>query len=167
MALLPILTGENNVILRSVAEPVERFDQELQKLIHDMQETMLSPTTAEHPGIGLAANQVGVLQRVMLVTFGLGEDRQRVVPMINPKILETSPKLTPQEEGCLSLPHAFGVVQRPLWVRAAWYSSAGERSEKKLKDWESRIFLHELDHLDGRLFIDHLSKKEREKLSRS
>jgi len=155
--ILDIVTGQSEVVLRAKAQPVEHFDADLQKFVDDMVETMLSPGQGDDvKGIGLAANQVGVLQRVMIVTFNVNtKKKHKIVPMINPEIVEYGKSEITYEEGCLSLPGEYGNVRRPAKIKARWQTPEGNWAEKKLDGWDARIFLHEYDHLDGKLFIDY------------
>lgn len=155
--ILDIVTGQDNPVLRAKAKPVRKFDKDLEKLVDDMTETMLNPGQGEEvTGIGLAANQVGILQRVMIVTFNVHtKKKHKIVPMINPEILECGPAEVTYEEGCLSLPGKYGAVTRPAKVKVRWQNLEGNSCEKKLDGWDARIFLHEHDHLDGKLFIDY------------
>jgi len=156
--MLNIETGETNKILRTVCESVTDFDDQLRKFILDMEETMLEedPET-EVKGVGLAAPQVGVNKRVILVTFNVNTRKQnKVMPMINPEVIESSKRTVSLEEGCLSLPGEFGKVTRPAKVKVRWQNLEGNWCEKKLDKWDARVFLHELDHLNGVLFTDYL-----------
>lgn len=155
--ILDIITGADTPVLRAKAELVEHFDADLQKFVDDMIETMLNPGQGEEvTGIGLAANQVGVLQRVMIVTFNVHtKKKHKIVPMINPEVIEFGKSEISYEEGCLSLPGQYGQVKRPAKVKVRWQNPEGNICEKKLEGWDARIFLHELDHLDGKLFIDY------------
>ncbi len=156
--MLNIETGETNKILRTVCKPVTDFDDQLKKLVVDMEETMLEedPKT-EVKGVGLAAPQVGVDKRVILVTFNVNTRKdRRVVVMINPEAMDFSKRKVCLEEGCLSLPGEFDKVTRPSKVHVRWQNLEGHWCEKKLAKWDARIFLHELDHLNGILFTDYL-----------
>lgn len=155
---MEIVTGRNTPVLRQRAQEVTAFDADLAQLVEDMTQTMLHPDEGEEvQGIGIAANQVGVLKRVMIVTFNVrSRNNPKIVAMINPEILEASKATVKMEEGCLSLPGEYGDVVRPAKLKVAWYNVEGNRCEKKLDGWDARIFLHELDHLDGKLFVDYL-----------
>ncbi|MCK5460724.1 peptide deformylase [Candidatus Gracilibacteria bacterium] len=157
-----IQTGKDNKILRTVAIPVEVFDEELKKIVDQMEETMKTPDPkTKIKGIGLAANQVGILKRIIIVTFNVeNSKRQKVIPMINPEILEISLKQKTLEEGCLSLPDQFAKISRPSKVKIRWQNLKGHLCEKRLEKWAARVFLHEYDHLEGKLFIDYLSSKK-------
>jgi len=155
--MLTIVTGKDQPILHTVCKTVEKFDDDLIDLLTDMEDTMLGDQEGGVSGIGLAANQVGIDARIMLVTFNVGQKKNmKVVPMINPEIIEVSEQKISMEEGCLSLPGQLGQVIRPAKIKARWQNAKGNWCEKKLNGWDARIFLHELDHLDGKLFIDYL-----------
>jgi len=154
--MFEIETGENNKILRKVCDPVEIFDEKLGKMVEEMVETMLHPDPeTEVRGIGLAANQCGISRRILILTMNFGTKKaKKVVPMINPEAVELSKNVVKMEEGCLSLPGRFAKILRPQKVRARWQNLAGNWCEKRLAGWDARIFLHELDHLNGKLFLD-------------
>ena len=161
---MQIITGADKKILRTVCNPVEKFDGALKKLAEEMEETMLAedPDT-EIRGVGLAAPQVGIDTRFMLVTFNVGTRRaHKVTPMANPEILELSEDKVLMEEGCLSLPGMFGKVLRPAKLKVRWQNLEGRWCEKKLDKWDARIFQHEYDHLQGVLFTDYLKEGEKE-----
>ncbi|HEY5714305.1 MAG TPA: peptide deformylase [Candidatus Gracilibacteria bacterium] len=156
---MQIITGEDTKVLRTKAEKVTVFDQALEQTVDAMIETMLSPQQGNVTGIGLAANQVGLLERIMIMTFNVNTKKEhKVVAMINPEILWQSEETVVYEEGCLSLPETFGKVRRASKIQVSWQNTEGHRCEKKLSGWDARVFLHEYDHLDGILFIDYLQK---------
>ena len=154
MALLDILEVPDRR-LTTVCSPVERVDDDLRRLLDDMLETMYAA-----PGIGLAAPQVGVLKRAFVAD--LGEEGARVpLFLINPELIERSTATSSAEEGCLSLPKQFGVVARAERVRLRYLDRAGEPREIAADGLLARCLQHELDHLDGVLFVDHLSTLKR------
>lgn len=156
--MMKLELGEDNKILRTKCETVQCFDENLAKLLEEMQETMLyeDPETGLI-GVGLAANQVGLNKRIMLITLGVGTKKAgKVLPIINPEILELSNDKVSMEEGCLSLPNVYGKVMRPSKVKVKWQNVAGNWCEKKFDGWDARIFLHEYDHLEGVMFTDYL-----------
>jgi peptide deformylase len=154
MALLDILEAPDRR-LTTVCSPVERIDDEVLRLLDDMLETMYAA-----PGIGLAAPQVGVLKRAFVAD--LGDERARApVFVINPELLERSAATSLAEEGCLSLPKQFGEVARAERVRLRYLDRAGEACEIEAEGLLARCLQHELDHLDGILFVDHLSTLKR------
>lgn len=153
MAVLPIhILGQP--VLREVAAPVEVFDDELRTFIADLYETMDTAL-----GIGLAANQVGVARRVAVIDA----DDQRFA-MINPRIVDPSTTTVAGEEGCLSIPDAFGEVTRPERIVLEAQDERGEAFRLELGGLVARAVQHEIDHLDGVLFIDYLSTLKRQLL---
>lgn len=161
MAILPIIETPDPR-LRTISTPVEEVSDELRTLIDDMFETMYAA-----PGIGLAAIQVGVPKRVLVIDLQEGEDEEgkpvkdpRV--FINPEILETSEQLQIYQEGCLSVPDAYADVERPATIRARWQERDGTQKEEQLDGLLAVCLQHEMDHLEGVLFIDHLSRLKRE-----
>lgn len=155
--MFSIETGDKNSILRTTCKKVIKFDEGLKSLVDEMTETMLKedPETGIR-GVGLAANQVGKSIRVMLVSFNVGTKKeQKIVPMINPELTSVSKEKVVMEEGCLSLPGKFDSVARPTKIKARWQNLQGDWLEKVLSKWDARIFLHELDHLNGKLFTDY------------
>ncbi len=146
MALRNILTEEDPT-LRKVSRPVTKFDDRLHELLDDMAETL-----EDARGVGLAAPQVGILRRVVVVDVG-----EEILELINPEIISESGEQTGLE-GCLSVPGKYGIVTRPnvVKVRAqdrfgAWYEAEGE-------ELIARAFCHELDHLDGHLYVDKMER---------
>jgi peptide deformylase len=151
--MLPILTNPNP-ILRQVAEPVETTEilsSEFQKLIDDMIETMIKD------GVGLAAPQVGVSRRLIIVKMKHGPEA-----FINPKIFSASIRQTKGEEGCLSIPGVWGIVKRHVKVKVKAINRRGEKVLIKASGLEAVIFQHEIDHLNGILFIDKAEKITRQ-----
>jgi peptide deformylase len=158
MAILPIrIFGDP--VLREKASPVTEFDDALRRLAEDMTETM-----RDAAGVGLAANQVGVLRR--LFTWELHGDEPRHGAWVNPEVLETSEEIQEGEEGCLSFPGLFYPTARPLRARLAVTDVHGEPHEVAGEGLLARIYLHELDHLNGVLFIDHLARHDRKEAMR-
>ena len=154
MGIMKILTlGDPKLRLKS--EKVEEFDNELKLLVSDMFETMYTGN-----GIGLAAVQVGVLKRIFVMH--ITDDKPRV--FINPEILETSIELSKYEEGCLSVPGITSVVKRPYAVKVQAYNEEGKPFIISAEDLAAIAIQHEMDHLNGKLFIDYLDDKKREKL---
>jgi len=142
------------------SEPVERIDGELLKLMDDMLETMYAA-----PGIGLAGIQVNVPRRVVTIDVAKREDDEASPDplfLINPEILWTSDDTAVAEEGCLSIPEYFAEVERPAKVRVAYLDRQGARQEIEAEGVLAICLQHEIDHVDGKLFIDHLSKLKRD-----
>lgn len=163
MAILPILEAPDPR-LRTISTPVGAIDDDLQTLIDDMFETMYAA-----PGIGLAAIQVGVPRRVLVIDLQEPEsDEDDAKPVrnplvfINPQILEGSEDLSVYNEGCLSVPDQFAEVERPATIRASWMDREGRIHEKTLDGLLATCLQHEMDHLEGILFIDHLSRLKRD-----
>ena len=159
MALLEILQPPNP-LLKTKAQPVDHIDDTLRRLATDMFETMYKA-----PGIGLAAPQVGVLQRMIVVDVADGEER-RPMALVNPEIVWQSEELATAEEGCLSLPEQFADVIRPSAVRVRFTTEHGEARELPAAGLLARCLQHEVDHLDGILFVDHLSALRRNMILR-
>ena len=157
MAIRKIITPENP-ILRQKARKVTVFDGKLQELIDDMMETMLAA-----PGVGLAAPQVAVSQRVIVIhlpddaeTYGSGAGQTHVV--VNPEIIRASREMVDGTEGCLSVPGYVGTVSRHQWVKVRGQDRRGKEIRVNAEGWLARVFQHEIDHLNGVLFIDVASK---------
>ncbi len=161
MAILPIIETPDPR-LREKSTPVDAITPELQTLIDDMFETMYAA-----PGIGLAAIQVGVPKRILVIDLQEpeeeeGEPVRNPLVFINPEILETSATLQPYNEGCLSVPEMYAEVERPDRVRARWLDRDGKVHEEELDGLLGICLQHEMDHLEGILFIDHLSRLKRD-----
>ena len=161
MAILPIIETPDP-LLRRKSSPVEAVTPELQALIDDMFETMYAA-----PGIGLAAIQVGVPKRLLVIDLQEpeeegGEPVRRPLVFINPEIVETSDTLQTYNEGCLSVPEMYAEVDRPDRIRARWLDRDGTRHEEELDGMIAIVLQHEMDHLEGILFIDHLSRLKRD-----
>ncbi len=153
-----ITTQKNDPLLRKRCMEVEHFDEALEKLVDEMYETMTTPDPeTEIKGVGIAANQVGILKRIIIVTFNYETTKKhKTVIMINPEIVTLSKQTVKLEEGCLSVPGEFAKIVRPSKVKVRWQNIEGNWCEKKLEKWDARIFLHEYDHLEGKLFTDYL-----------
>ena len=147
-------------VLREVARPVTRFDDELTELVGDMVETMHAA-----PGIGLAAPQIGVGLRVAVVDLSVGEDPEELLVLINPE-LRAGDEREADSEGCLSIPEYTDKVIRPASVVRTASDVSGERYELEALGLLARAIQHEIDHLDGVLFVDHLRGLRRERARR-
>ncbi len=150
--------------LRDVSAPVAQVDDEVRNLVADMFETMYAA-----PGIGLAAIQIAVPRRVVVIDLQEpevegGEVMRTPVAFINPEILSASESLQTYNEGCLSIPEQYGEISRPAQIRARWLDDTGSVHEEELDGLMAICLQHEIDHLDGVLFIDHLSKLKRDML---
>ena len=147
--------------LRMKSDPVERVDDDLRKFMDSMLETMY-----EAPGIGLAAIQVGVPRRVVTIDVAAREEGEEAKPnplfLVNPEILWRSDEIAVAEEGCLSIPEYFAEVERPAQVRVAYIDRDGKPQEIEAEGMLAVVLQHEIDHLDGKLFIDYLSKLKRD-----
>ena len=137
--------------LRKVCKPQEKFDLRLAILLKDMADTMYK---AE--GVGLAAPQVGILRRIAVVD--VTEDHSGLLELINPEIVETDGIQTGRE-GCLSVPGRQGVVTRPMKVRVRYQNRKGQWMETETEGFEARAIRHEMDHLDGKLYIDMMDRE--------
>jgi peptide deformylase len=165
MAILPIIEAPDPQ-LRRVSAPVEAVTPELRTLIDDMFETMYAA-----PGIGLAAIQVGVPKRILVIDLQEpeeegGEPVRRPMVFINPEIVTASDTVEPYTEGCLSVPDQYAEVERPDRVRARWLDRDGNPHEEELEGLLGICLQHEMDHLEGVLFIDHLSRLKRDMILR-
>jgi len=151
MALLPIIHVPDDV-LRKTAQPVQEVTAATRQLLDDMAETMY-----DAPGIGLAANQIGALKRLIVMDCG-SDEAPELWQMINPEIIWESEETTKLEEGCLSIPGHNAEVVRPSVVRARYIDIDGKTQEMEADGLLSACIQHEIDHLNGVLFIDHLSR---------
>lgn len=162
MALLDIVTLPDK-ILRSRTQPVTRYDEELQQLIDDMIETM-----REAPGVGLAAPQIGqAIKLTVIETLPEVdedgheiEDSRELYVITNPEIVWTSRKMVKGIEGCLSIPGYLGEVERYESIRVRALDRHGKKIKLRLNGWTARIFQHEIDHLNGVLYIDRLTDQD-------
>src|ERR1700687_6024376 len=142
--------------LRLPSEPVVKIDGEVKKLVADMFETMY-----DAPGVGLAASQLGVPKRVVTIDATRGEEEKRPFALINPEILWLSDERLVHEEGCLSIPDYTDEVERPARIKARFLDLEGRTIEVEAEELFARVLQHEIDHINGVLFIDHLSKLKR------
>ncbi len=157
MALREILVVPDP-ILKQVSQPVEKVDDALRALMDDMLETMY-----EAPGIGLAAIQVGVPKRVIVMDLARPDEEPQPQYFVNPEILWASEETAPYEEGCLSIPEIFDEVERPARVKLKYLNYQGEEIVEDAEGLYAVCIQHEMDHLEGVLFIDHLSRLKRER----
>ncbi|MCR5877702.1 peptide deformylase [Phenylobacterium sp. J367] len=156
MALREILVVPHPV-LKQVSTPVDKVDDELRALMDDMLETMYAA-----PGIGLAAVQIGVPKRVIVMDLARPEEEPQPRYFVNPEILWASEETAPYEEGCLSVPEIYDEVDRPARVKLRYLNYQGEQVEEDAEGLFAVCIQHEMDHLEGVLFIDHLSRLKRE-----
>ncbi|MBB3388839.1 MULTISPECIES: peptide deformylase [unclassified Rhizobium] len=144
-------------VLRQVSKPIERVDADLQRLSDDMLETMY-----DAPGIGLAAIQIGIARRMLVIDLSKeGEDKQPLV-FINPEIVSSSDDRSVYEEGCLSIPDYYAEVERPAKVTVKYLDREGKEQSVEADGLLATCLQHEIDHLNGVLFIDHISRLKRE-----
>jgi peptide deformylase len=165
MAIRPIIEAPD-ALLRQISSPVEAITPEIQTLIDDMFETMYAA-----PGIGLAAIQVGVPKRILVMDLQDpveegGEPVRNPMVFINPEILRSSETPRPYNEGCLSVPDQYAEVDRPDSVRARWLDRDGKVHEEEIEGMLATCLQHEMDHLEGILFIDYLSRLKRDMILR-
>ncbi|MEQ1899382.1 MAG: peptide deformylase [Devosia sp.] len=145
--------------LRAVADEIDKVDQSVKDLAKDMLETMY-----DAPGIGLAAPQIGVLKRIVVMDLAKEGDTPDPMVMINPEILKYSDETVTTEEGCLSIPEIYYDVERPADVTVRYTNLDGEVVEREAHDRLAICIQHELDHLDGVLYIDYLSRLKRDRV---
>jgi len=155
--ILKIQTGSDNPILRKKSVKISKFDKKLKKFIKDMSETML-----KKDGVGLAAPQVGVNERLAILNFKLALKKFQVIPLINPEIVDASLETREEEEGCLSLPGIYGKVKRWKTVTVKFQDENGNLRVLELSGINARAAQHEIDHLDGVLFVDKVEGGMRE-----
>ena len=160
MAVLPILIAPHPTLKRR-AEPVQEVDAEIRQLTEDMLETMY-----DAPGVGLAAPQVDVAKRVVVIDCAEEDEGAQPYRMINPELLWTSEAPDTREEGCLSLPEIYADVTRPAACKVAYLDTDGARRELEADGLLAVCIQHEIDHLNGVLFVDHLSALKRNMLMR-
>jgi len=156
MSVRPIIRPDNPT-LRKKATRITAFDKKFQILVDDMVETML-----DAPGVGLAAPQVAISQRVVVVQLPddeksreeFGDEAGKLYVLVNPEIIKASKEMVEGIEGCLSIPGYVGLVDRHEKVTVSAQDRYGKAFRKKAEGWLARVFQHEIDHLDGRLYID-------------
>ncbi len=156
MAILPIITIPDPV-LREKAATIERVDAALLELAQDLLATMYAA-----PGIGLAAPQVGILRRLIVMDPSRDEEPKQPLIMVNPVILERGGEMRTHEEGCLSIPEFTAEIKRPASTRVSYIDERGKPQENTLEGIWSTLVQHEIDHLNGVLFIDYLSRLKRD-----
>ena len=159
MSLLPIVTLPDEKTLREVSKPVASVDSHVKKLWDDMLETMYRA-----PGIGLAAIQVGVAQRLLVIDLAKDGEPRAPLFVANPEITWASEQQSDYEEGCLSIPEYYEMVTRPAEIKVQYLNRQGEPSEIHATGLMATCLQHEIDHLNGVLFIDHISRLKRERV---
>jgi peptide deformylase len=160
MAVLPIITAPDPR-LKVKCEPVAEVDDEIARLIDDMLDTMYLA-----PGIGLAAPQIGVTKRILVVDVSPKDGPREPIRMANPEIIWSSEELAVYEEGCLSLPEQYADVERPERIKVRYLDEKGEQQEREADGILATCIQHEMDHLDGIIFVDHLSALKRKMILR-
>lgn len=160
MAILPILVAPHPV-LKTKCKPVDAVTPELAKLMADMLETMY-----DAPGIGLAAPQVGVSKRILVIDVARDDEDPRPLKMANPEIIWESEELGVYEEGCLSFPEQYAEVQRPAKVKVRYLDENNKKQELDADGLLATCVQHEMDHLEGIVFVDHLSTLKRNMILR-
>ncbi|MEM8812122.1 MAG: peptide deformylase [Pseudomonadota bacterium] len=158
MAVRPIICIPDPV-LKKVSEPIETIDSEVQTLLDDMLETMY-----EAPGIGLAAVQIGITRRIAVVDCAKEEEPKNPIFLINPEIVWSSEEKAVYQEGCLSIPEYYEDVERPAQVRVRHLDRDGKIQEFDADGLLATCVQHEIDHLNGVLFIDYLSRLKRDRV---
>ncbi len=156
MAIKPIQFVPNPV-LRKSALPVENITDKTLQLLDDMAETMY-----DAPGIGLAGPQIGELKRLIVMDCSRDDEKSELWQMINPEVIELSEDNSTLEEGCLSIPGHTAEVSRPDWIKLRFTDIKGKEQQIKAEGLLAACIQHEIDHLDGILFIDHISKLKRD-----
>ncbi len=166
--MLKIETGSDNPILRKKSVKISKFDKKLKKFAKEMIEAML-----KKDGLGLAAPQVGVNERLVILNFQLdlpagrqGMKNYKPVVLVNPGIVDASVEVIETEEGCLSLPGIFGKVKRYETVTVKFQDEDGNKRVLDLDGLNSRAIQHEIDHIDGILFVDKVARKIRKEKSK-
>ncbi len=160
MALLPIIIAPDPR-LKQISASVERVDDEVRRLMDDMLETMY-----QAPGVGLAAPQVGVLRRIIVLDAAKKDEERQPYAMVNPELVRVSDQDMRSEEGCLSLPEHYADVVRPAAIRVRYLDHEGEIRELDAEGLLATCIQHEMDHLEGILFVDHLSALKRNMILR-
>ena len=148
---------EPDPILRQKCKPLEKVDSNIKKLLDDMLETMYAA-----PGIGLAAIQIGILKRLVVIDISKEEEKKQPIFLVNPEIIYRSKETSVYEEGCLSLPGQFAEVERPSECTIKYIDYYGKKKDLKADGLLATCIQHEIDHLNGILFIDYLSKLKKD-----
>ncbi|MEN0115303.1 MAG: peptide deformylase [Agrobacterium cavarae] len=144
-------------LLRQQSKPVETVDSEIQRLADDMLETMY-----DAPGIGLAAIQIGVARRMLVIDLSRDDEENKPQVFINPEILKVSDDVSTYEEGCLSIPDYYAEVERPASLTVGYLDRDGKQQTVEADGLLATCLQHEIDHLNGVLFIDHISRLKRD-----
>ena len=153
MSVRPIVTLPDEKILRQISKPLNSEDQHARAIFDDMLETMY-----DAPGIGLAAIQIGVAQRMLVVDLAKDGETKKPLFIANPEIIWASDEISDYEEGCLSIPDFYEMVDRPKEIKLRFLNRLGEATELHATGLTATVLQHEIDHLNGVLFIDHISR---------
>ena len=156
MTIKEIITVPDE-ILKKVSKPIEKFGTNEKKLINDLFDTMYNSN-----GIGLAAVQIGILKRVLVVDVSSKNEKKQPIALINPVIKNLSDEMSVYEEGCLSIPETFIEIERPKICEVEYVDEKGKKKNLKCDGLLSTCVQHEINHLDGKLIIDHLSKLKKD-----
>ena len=156
MSIKDIITVPNE-ILKKISEPIEKIGTNEKKLVKDLFDTMYASK-----GIGLAAVQVGILKRILVIDVSTKDEQKKPISLINPIIKRLSDDTSVYEEGCLSIPETFIEIERPKICEIEYIDLDGNRKELKCDGLMSTCVQHEINHLDGKLIIDHLSKLKKD-----
>jgi len=160
MALLPIITAPDP-LLKRISTPVAAVDDDIRTLMDDMLDTMY-----DAPGIGLSAIQVGVPKRVVVVDVANDDSPRAPLRMANPEVIWSADEFGLHEEGCLSLPEQYAEVERPVAIEVSFLDYDGKAQRLKAENLLATCLQHEIDHLDGLLFVDHISMVKRQMILR-
>ncbi len=159
MSVMPIITLPDDKILRQISAPLKAVDEDARKLFDDMLETMY-----DAPGIGLAAIQIGVPRRAVVIDLSKEGEAKTPLFLANPEIVWSSEAVGDYEEGCLSIPEFYEMVERPKDVKVRFLDYKGEPHEIAASGLLATCLQHEIDHLNGVLFIDYISKLKRDRV---
>ena len=159
MSVRPIITLPDEKILRAVSKPLKAVDEHARAVFDDMLETMY-----DAPGIGLAAIQIGVAQRMLVVDLAKDGEERKPLFVANPEIIWASDEISDYEEGCLSIPDFYEMVDRPKEIKLRYLDRNGEATELHATGLTATVLQHEIDHLNGVLFIDHISRLKRDRV---
>jgi peptide deformylase len=159
MSVRPIITLPDEKILRQVSAPLKGVDAEARAVFDDMLETMYAA-----PGIGLAAIQIGLPLRMLVIDLAKEKEPPKPLFVVNPEVVWDSPELGEYEEGCLSIPDFYEMVQRPREIKMRYLDRNNEPQELHATGLLATCLQHEIDHLNGVLFVDHISKLKRDRV---
>ena len=157
MAILPIVRVPDP-LLKKISKPVNKVDDKLRSFMDDMLETMY-----DAPGVGLAATQVNIHQKIIVID--ISEDKNNLLVLINPLLLESKGEMINQE-GCLSVPEVFEKVKRADWIKISALNENGEKFELEAKGLLAVCIQHEMDHLEGKVFVDYLSNLKKNRIKK-